>query len=133
MEKYKNEVPITSNEISVEVNGKKYTLPAGSALGDALKVSRAPYISGTAVGILKETAKGKDRNTHRIRHQYSQRRIQDRNKKYLNRLQENYGLNTLKSTKGNLSIGQALKLWLSGLLKPKSNLRVRQGALKRLR
>ena len=49
-------MPITSNEISVEVNGQKYTLPAGSTLGDALKVSRAPYIAGTAIGILKETA-----------------------------------------------------------------------------
>lgn len=50
---------ITSNEISVEVNGQQYTLPAGSTLGDALKVSRAPYIAGTAVGILKEAAKEK--------------------------------------------------------------------------
>jgi putative methanogenesis marker protein 3 len=49
-------VPITSNEISVEVNGQKYTLPEGSTLGDALKVSRAPYIAGTAIGILKEIA-----------------------------------------------------------------------------
>jgi putative methanogenesis marker protein 3 len=49
-------VPITSNDISVEVNGQKYTLPAGSTLGDALKVSGAPYIAGTAIGILKETA-----------------------------------------------------------------------------
>ncbi|MFZ2498832.1 methyl-coenzyme M reductase-associated protein Mmp3 [Methanosarcina sp.] len=49
-------MPITSNEISVEVNGQKYTLPAGSTLGNALKVSRAPYIAGTAIGILKETA-----------------------------------------------------------------------------
>ena len=49
-------MPITSNEISVEVNGQKYTLPAGFTLGDALRVSRAPYIAGTAIGILKETA-----------------------------------------------------------------------------
>jgi putative methanogenesis marker protein 3 len=49
-------VPITSNQISVEVNGQKYTLPAGSTLADALKVSGAPYIAGTAIGILKETA-----------------------------------------------------------------------------
>ena len=49
-------MPNTSNEISVEVNGQKYTLPAGSTLGDALKISRAPYIPGTAIGILKETA-----------------------------------------------------------------------------
>ncbi len=52
-------MPITSNEISVEVNGQKYTLPAGFTLGDALKVSRAPYIAGTAIGILKETAEKK--------------------------------------------------------------------------
>jgi len=52
-------VPITSSEISVEVNGQKYTLPAGSTLVDALKVSRAPYIAGSAIGILKETAKEK--------------------------------------------------------------------------
>jgi putative methanogenesis marker protein 3 len=49
-------VPITSNEISVEVNGQSYILPAGSTLGDALKVSRAPYIAGAAVGILKKAA-----------------------------------------------------------------------------
>jgi putative methanogenesis marker protein 3 len=49
-------VPITSNEISVEVNGQKYTLPASSTLGDSLKVSGAPYVEGTAIGILKETA-----------------------------------------------------------------------------
>ncbi len=49
-------MPITSNEISVEVNGQKYSLPAGSTLGDALKISRTPYIPSTAVGILKETA-----------------------------------------------------------------------------
>ena len=52
-------MPITSNEISVEVNGQQYTLPAGSILEDALKVSRAPYIAGTAVGILKEVAEEK--------------------------------------------------------------------------
>jgi putative methanogenesis marker protein 3 len=49
-------VPITSDEISVEVNGQKYILPAGSALGDALKISGAPYTDGTAIGIIKETA-----------------------------------------------------------------------------
>jgi len=49
-------VPITSNEISIEVNGQKYTLPAGSTLGDAVKISGAPYTAGTAIGILKETA-----------------------------------------------------------------------------
>jgi putative methanogenesis marker protein 3 len=49
-------VPITSNKISVEVNGQKYILPAGSTLGDALKISGAPYNVGTAIGILKETA-----------------------------------------------------------------------------
>jgi putative methanogenesis marker protein 3 len=49
-------VPITSNEISVEVNGQSYILPAGSTLGDVLKVSRAPYIAGAAVGILKKAA-----------------------------------------------------------------------------
>ena len=49
-------MPITSNEISVEVNGQVYTLPAGSTLGDALKVSRAPYIAGAAIGILKKAA-----------------------------------------------------------------------------
>lgn len=38
------------------MNGQKYTLPACSTLGDALKVSRAPYIAGTAIGILRETA-----------------------------------------------------------------------------
>ncbi len=47
---------ITSNEISVEVNGQNYTLPAGSTLGDVLKISRAPYIADTAIVILKETA-----------------------------------------------------------------------------
>ena len=52
-------MPITSNEISVEVNGQKYTLPAGSTLGDSLKVSGAPYVEGTAIGILKETAEEK--------------------------------------------------------------------------
>lgn len=50
---------ITSNEISVEVNGQSYTLPAGSTLGDALEVSRAPYIAGTAVGIIKRAAEKK--------------------------------------------------------------------------
>jgi len=55
-------VPITSNEISVEVNGQKYTLPAGSTLGNALKVSRAPYIAGTAVGILKKAAEKRTEN-----------------------------------------------------------------------
>ena len=49
-------MPITSDEISVEVNGQKYILPAGSTLGDALKVSRAPHNDGTAIGIIKETA-----------------------------------------------------------------------------
>lgn len=49
-------MPITSNEISVEVNGQIYTLPAGSTLGDTLKVSGAPYIAGAAVGILKKAA-----------------------------------------------------------------------------
>ncbi len=47
-------MPITSNEISVEVNGQKFILPADSTLGDALEVSRANYIAGTAIGILKE-------------------------------------------------------------------------------
>jgi putative methanogenesis marker protein 3 len=41
------------------VNGQKYTLPVGSTLEDALKVSRAPYITGTSVGILKELAEEK--------------------------------------------------------------------------
>lgn len=49
-------MPITSNEISVEVNGQGYILPAGSTLGDALKVSRAPYIAGAAVGVIKKAA-----------------------------------------------------------------------------
>ena len=49
-------MPITSNEISVEVNGQVYALPAGSTLGDALNVSRAPYIAGAAIGILKKAA-----------------------------------------------------------------------------
>lgn len=49
-------MPITSNDISVEVNGQEYILPAGSTLGDALKVSGAPYNDGTAIGILKGTA-----------------------------------------------------------------------------
>jgi putative methanogenesis marker protein 3 len=49
-------VPITSNDISVEVNGQKFILPTGSTLGDALKISRAPYNIGTAIGILKGTA-----------------------------------------------------------------------------
>ncbi|AKB17266.1 putative methanogenesis marker protein 3 [Methanosarcina sp. WWM596] len=38
------------------MNGQSYTLPAGSTLGDSLKVSGAPYIAGTAVGILKKAA-----------------------------------------------------------------------------
>ncbi len=49
-------MPITSNEISVEVNGQKYTLFEGSTLEDALQISRVPYNVGTAIGILKETA-----------------------------------------------------------------------------
>lgn len=49
-------MPITSNDISVEVNGQKLILPAGSTLGDALKISGAPYNDGTAIGILKGTA-----------------------------------------------------------------------------
>jgi putative methanogenesis marker protein 3 len=49
-------VSITSDEISVEINSQKYILPAGSTLGDALKISRAPYKDGTAIGVLKETA-----------------------------------------------------------------------------
>jgi len=52
-------VPITSNEISVEVNGQKFILPADSTLGDALEVSRANYIAGTAIGILKEAGERK--------------------------------------------------------------------------
>ncbi len=44
------------------MNGQKFTLPAGSTLGDALKVSRAPYIAGTAVGILKKTAEKRTEN-----------------------------------------------------------------------
>lgn len=47
-------MPITSNDISVEVNGQKFILPTGSTLGDALAVSRANYTAGTAIGILKE-------------------------------------------------------------------------------
>ncbi|AKB76969.1 putative methanogenesis marker protein 3 [Methanosarcina horonobensis HB-1 = JCM 15518] len=38
------------------MNGQIYTLPAGSTLGDTLKVSGAPYIAGAAVGILKKAA-----------------------------------------------------------------------------
>ncbi|WP_410507880.1 methanogenesis marker 3 protein [Methanosarcina hadiensis] len=38
------------------MNGQGYTLPEGSTLGDALKVSRAPYIAGAAVGIIKKAA-----------------------------------------------------------------------------
>jgi len=49
-------VLITSNEISVEVNGQKYTLPEGSTLGDVLKISRAPYIADTAIVILEGIA-----------------------------------------------------------------------------
>jgi putative methanogenesis marker protein 3 len=49
-------VPITSNEISVEVNGQVYALPTGSTLGDALNISRAPYIANAAVGILKKAS-----------------------------------------------------------------------------
>lgn len=56
-------MPITSNEISVEVNGQGYTLPAGSTLGDALRVSRAPYIDGAAIGILKKAA---ERRTDKV-------------------------------------------------------------------
>ncbi len=78
MEKHKNEVPITSNEISVEVNGQKYTLPAGSTLGEVLKISGVPYSVGTAIGILKETAEKRNGNYYRIRYQYSERGIQDR-------------------------------------------------------
>ena len=55
-------MPITSNEISVEVNGQKYTLPAGSTLGDALNISSVPYIVGTAIGILKEAAEKRKEN-----------------------------------------------------------------------
>ena len=49
-------MPITSNNISVEVNGEKYTMPADSTLRDALRISGAPYIPGAAIGILKRTA-----------------------------------------------------------------------------
>jgi putative methanogenesis marker protein 3 len=56
-------VQITSNEISVEVNGQKYTLPAGSTLRNALEVSRAVYVAGTAIGILKQTA---ERRTDKV-------------------------------------------------------------------
>lgn len=49
-------MPITSNDISVEVNGQKFILPAGSTLGEALEISGAPYNVGTAIGILKGTA-----------------------------------------------------------------------------
>jgi putative methanogenesis marker protein 3 len=49
-------VPITSNKISVEVNSQQYVLPEGSTLRDALSISGAPYIAGTAIGIFKETA-----------------------------------------------------------------------------
>lgn len=38
------------------MNGQGYVLPEGSTLGDALKVSRAPYIAGAAVGIIKKAA-----------------------------------------------------------------------------
>lgn len=49
-------MPITSNEISVEVNGQRFILPAGSILGNALEISKTPYLAGTAIGILKKTA-----------------------------------------------------------------------------
>ncbi len=49
-------MPITSNDISVEVNGQKFILPACSTLEDALKISGAPYNVGAAIGILKGTA-----------------------------------------------------------------------------
>lgn len=49
-------MPITSKEISVEVNGQQWSLQAGSTLKDALTISSAPYKTGTAIGILKKTA-----------------------------------------------------------------------------
>jgi putative methanogenesis marker protein 3 len=45
------------------VNGQNFILPAGSTLGDALKISGDPYIPGTAIGILKETAKRRKETT----------------------------------------------------------------------
>ena len=59
MENTKMRCCITSKKISVEVNGQKFELPEGSTLGDALKVSNAPYRVGTAIGILKMTAERK--------------------------------------------------------------------------
>ena len=44
------------------MNGQKYTLPAGSTLGDALNISNVPYIVGTAIGILKEAAEKRKEN-----------------------------------------------------------------------
>lgn len=41
------------------MNGHQWSLPAGSTLRDALKVSSAPYRAGTAIGILKKTAEKK--------------------------------------------------------------------------
>ncbi len=59
MENTKMRCWITSKQISVEVNGQQFKLPAGSTLGDALIVSKAPYRAGTAIGILKMTAERK--------------------------------------------------------------------------
>lgn len=47
--------PITTEEITVEVNEREVRLPASATLGDALNAAGAIYQPGTAVGILKKT------------------------------------------------------------------------------
>lgn len=50
-------MPITTEEITVEVNDREIRLPAGATLKDALKAAGAPYQPGTAIGILKKTGR----------------------------------------------------------------------------
>ncbi|MGD9778387.1 MAG: methanogenesis marker 3 protein, partial [Methanomethylovorans sp.] len=42
-------------EITVEVNGIEIKLPERATLGDAIRVSDAPYKEGISIGILKRS------------------------------------------------------------------------------
>ncbi|MBN2110283.1 MAG: methanogenesis marker 3 protein [Methanosarcinaceae archaeon] len=44
----------TTDEIKIQINGSEISLSEGSTLEDAIKLSKAPYRKGTAVGILIE-------------------------------------------------------------------------------
>lgn len=49
--------PITTEEITIEVNDREFSLPAGATLKDALKAAGVSYKPGTAIGILKKAGR----------------------------------------------------------------------------